>query len=115
MGFLKYCKTITFSTELPRKFNVFKFYRKIKRNQDDYEVIRKIGRGKYSEVFEGISVLTKKMTVIKVLKPVKKRKIKREIKILEILKGGPNIVELLDVVRDPASKTPSLVKNKHCK
>lgn len=23
-------------------------------NQDDYEVIRKIGRGKYSEVFDGI-------------------------------------------------------------
>jgi casein kinase II subunit alpha len=47
--------------------------------------------------------------VIKVLKPVKKRKIKREIKILQILQGGPNIVELVDVVRDPASKTPSLV------
>jgi casein kinase II subunit alpha len=45
------------------------------------------------------------------LKPVKKRKIKREIKILQILKGGPNIVELMDVVRDPASKTPSLVIN----
>jgi len=44
---------------------------------------------------------------IKVL--VKKRKIKREIKILEILKGGPNIIELLDVVKDPASKSPSLV------
>lgn len=25
-------------------------------NQDDYEIIRKIGRGKYSEVFDGISV-----------------------------------------------------------
>jgi hypothetical protein len=24
------------------------------RTQDDYEVIRKIGRGKYSEVFEGV-------------------------------------------------------------
>lgn len=55
--------------------------------------------------------MSKKKVVIKVLKPVKKRKIKREIKILEILKGGPNIVELLDVVRDPASKTPSLVRN----
>jgi len=43
------------------------------------------------------------------LKPVKKRKIKREIKILEILRGGPNIVELLDCVKDPASKSPSLV------
>lgn len=59
-------------------------------NQDDYEIIRKIGRGKYSEVFEGISVLNLKkvksinivQVVIKILKPVKKKKIKREIKIL---------------------------------
>ena len=39
--------------------------------------------------------------IIKVLKPVKKKKIKREIKILQNLAGGPNIVGLLDVVRDP--------------
>jgi hypothetical protein len=24
--------------------------------QDDYEVVRKVGRGKYSEVFEGVNV-----------------------------------------------------------
>jgi casein kinase II subunit alpha len=35
--------------------------------------------------------------------------IKREIKILQNLYGGPNIVTLLDVVRDDDSKTPSLV------
>lgn len=46
---------------------------------------------------------------IKILKPVKKKKIKREIKILENLRGGPNIIQLLDVVRDPNSKTPSLI------
>ena len=39
--------------------------------------------------------------IIKVLKPVKKKKIKREIKILQNLAGGPNVVSLLDVVRDP--------------
>src|ERR1700722_13782502 len=44
-----------------------------------------------------------------ILKPVKKKKIKREIKILQNLAGGPNIVALLDVVRDPASKIPSLI------
>lgn len=33
--------------------------------------------------------------------PVKKKKIKREIKILENLRGGPNIINLLDVVKDP--------------
>lgn len=41
--------------------------------------------------------------------PVKKKKIKREVKILQNLCGGPNIIRLLDVVRDPQSKTPSLV------
>lgn len=67
------------------------------------------GRGKYSEVFEGINVVNYQKCVIKVLKPVKKKKIKREIKILQNLAGGPNVVALLDVVRDNQSKTPSLV------
>ena len=47
--------------------------------------------------------------IIKVLKPVSKKKIKREIKILRNLTGGPNIVSLLDVVRDPLSRTNSLI------
>src|SRR5271154_3995962 len=77
--------------------------------QDNYEIVRKIGRGKYSEVFEGVNIMNNEKCVIKVLKPVKKKKIKREIKILQNLSGGPNIVALLDVVRDSQSKTPSLV------
>ena len=40
---------------------------------------------------------------------MKKKKIKREIKILQNLSSGPNIVKLIEVVRDPASKTPSLI------
>jgi casein kinase II subunit alpha len=43
------------------------------------------------------------------LKPVRAEKINREIKILQTLFGGPNIVKLYDVIRDPVSKTPSLV------
>jgi casein kinase II subunit alpha len=78
-------------------------------DQEEYEVIRKIGRGKYSEVFEGINVVNNTKCVIKILKPVKKKKIKREIKILQNMCGGTNIIQLLDVVRDPQSKTPSLV------
>ena len=37
-------------------------------NQDDYQVVRKLGRGKYSEVFEGINVLNNDKVVIKILK-----------------------------------------------
>jgi casein kinase II subunit alpha len=78
-------------------------------DQEDYEVIRKVGRGKYSEVFEGINIVNEERCVIKILKPVKKKKIRREIKILQNLCGGPNIIKLLDIVRDPQSKTPSLI------
>ena len=68
-----------------------------------------VGRGKYSEVFEGVNVSTNTRCIIKILKPVKKKKIKREIKILQNLCGGTNIIRLLDIVRDPQSKTPSLI------
>lgn len=78
-------------------------------NIDDYQLIRKLGRGKYSEVFEGVKTPQEKKCVIKILKPVKKKKIKREIKILENLRGGTNIINLLDVVKDPISRTPALV------
>lgn len=77
--------------------------------QENYEIIRKLGRGKYSEVYEGVNTTNDEKVVIKILKPVKKKKIKREIKILQNLANGPNIVKLLDVVRDNSSKTPSLV------
>jgi casein kinase II subunit alpha len=63
----------------------------------------------FPQVFEGINIANDEKCIIKVLKPVKKKKIKREIKILQNLAGGPNIVALLDVVRDPLSKIPSLV------
>ena len=76
---------------------------------DNYRVVHKIGRGKYSEVFEGVNTDNREQVCIKVLKPVRTVKIYREIKILQILYGGPNIVKLHDVARDEASKTPCLV------
>ncbi|XP_076168218.1 casein kinase II subunit alpha isoform X1 [Ptiloglossa arizonensis] len=77
--------------------------------QDDYQLMRKLGRGKYSEVFEAINVTNNEKCVVKILKPVKKKKIKREIKILENLKGGTNIITLQSVVKDPVSRTPALI------
>jgi hypothetical protein len=37
------------------------------------------------------------------------RQVKRELRVLSNLRGGTNIIELLDVVRDPQSKTPAIV------
>ena len=38
------------------------------RNQDDYQIVRKLGRGKYSEVFEAINITNNEKCVIKILK-----------------------------------------------
>ena len=77
-----------------------------------YAVVRKVGRGKYSEVFVGEDQRRpdgENTIIVKILKPVKKKKIKREIKILNNLRGGPNIINLLDTIRDPQSKTLALI------
>lgn len=78
-------------------------------SQDPYEVVSKVGRGKYSEVFSGLNVNTNSPCIIKVLKPVRLKKIKREIKILQNLRDGPNIIQLLDLVIEPETRTPSFI------
>lgn len=46
-------------------------------NMDSYKIISKIGRGKYSEVFEALCISNNQKCCIKLLKPVKPKKIKR--------------------------------------
>ncbi|XP_072385960.1 casein kinase II subunit alpha-like [Diabrotica undecimpunctata] len=70
---------------------------------NNYSLVRKLGHGKYSIVFEGHHENNDEKVVIKVLKPVRKSKIEREIKILECLKGGTNIIRLLSVVNIPTT------------
>ncbi len=60
-------------------------------------------------MFAGFKVSTGCKCVVKVLKPVKKKKIKREIKILQNLSGGINIIQLLDLTKDDVTKTPCLI------
>lgn len=76
---------------------------------DDYAITQKLGRGKYSEVFEAIYEPTRDTVVLKVLKPVKRKKIKREIKILDVLKGGVNIIKLLGVIYNEPLQITALV------
>lgn len=94
---------------LPVLTNNYKEYQLAYGLPDKYEVITKLGRGKYSDVFLGIDSENDTKVVIKILKPIKKEKIKREVMILKYLKEGPNIVQFIDIVRDPASRTPSLI------
>ena len=45
-------------------------------SQEPYEIVSKVGRGKYSEVFEAINVQTNERCIIKILKPVREKKIR---------------------------------------
>eukprot|EP00461_Guttulinopsis_vulgaris_P004511 UN04513 len=97
------------NANLPRKYWDYDNFATHWNEPDNYEVIRRLGRGKYSEVFEAVDVTTNRPCVVKILKPIKKKKIRREVLILSNLCGGPNIVELYDTVKDDASCTHSLV------
>lgn len=77
-------------------------------NIDDHRITQRMGKGKYSEVFEGRCVADNGKTVIKVLKPVKSTKISREILVLKNL-SHRNIIAMKDVVYDRATGLYSLI------
>lgn len=56
-----------------------------------------------------MNVKTNDKVVVKVLKPIRFKKICRECKVLENLKNGPNIIRLLSIVKDPPSNQISLI------
>lgn len=88
-----------------------------------YQAIRKIGKGKYSNVYHGIILTNASSTnashsnsntsfdgftkcVIKRLKPINLDRVKREVLILKDLQNGTisnNIIRFIDVVRVPAA------------
>jgi casein kinase II subunit alpha len=68
-----------------------------------------IGRGKYSNVYKCKSPEYDFPLVMKVFKPERTKRIRREILILKDLKDGPNIIPLLDVIKDQKEGNPTLV------
>jgi casein kinase II subunit alpha len=75
-----------------------------------YEILDWIGNGKYSDVFTGYRDKDySQLLAIKVLRPVRAEKYNREAKILMDLRGGPNIVDLVDIVQNPTTLQYSFV------
>lgn len=69
-----------------------------KGNAEDYQLIEKLGRGRYGEVFKAFNITNNEICAIKVLKPIRSDKVIREINVLNRVKRGPNIINLRDVV-----------------
>lgn len=75
---------------------------------DNYTLSHKVGRGRYSHVFQGTNIKNKQIVVLKILLPIKPSKIKREYHITKQL-NHPNIIGLVDIVRCPHLRTATLV------
>jgi casein kinase II subunit alpha len=88
------------------------------KSTDDYLLTRRLGAGKFSDVFEAVDVQLEKacqrkgtsppsgidpetMVVLKCLKPVAEQKIKRELLVLQHASKLPNLVRLLAIVVPP--------------
>uniref|UniRef100_A0A5S6QNV3 non-specific serine/threonine protein kinase n=1 Tax=Trichuris muris TaxID=70415 RepID=A0A5S6QNV3_TRIMR len=78
-------------------------------NATNYALGKEIGSGSFGEVFEGFNRISNERVVIKVLKPTRTARIKREVSILESLRGGVHIMTLLDVVKLKHPAGPAIV------
>ncbi len=47
----------------------FYYYKTNFRKQDDYEILNKIGQGRYSQVYDGLDIVNNRKVVLKILKP----------------------------------------------
>jgi len=84
---------------------------------DDYLLTRRLGTGKFSDVFEALAVCSRDQTpepteeqllcVIKCLKPVTERKIRRELLVLHRCRDIPNLARLQAVVLPQHRSTPA--------
>lgn len=52
----------------PREYWDYESYAVDWGQQEDYQLVRKLGRGKYSEVFEAINITNNEKCVVKILK-----------------------------------------------
>lgn len=76
-------------------------------SQADVQIIRYLDSGRFSNVFEGI--MDKVPVVIKVLKPTFMSKVKRELRMLEILQGIPGVIKLYGANKNIGCRTVSLI------
>jgi casein kinase II subunit alpha len=73
-----------------------------------YTLCKWVGSGRYSDVFISLQD-NQRRCAIKLLKPVNPDRVRRELKIISILQGHPNVLQLWDVVLDGRSGIPSLI------
>lgn len=78
---------------------------------DDFIITKKLGSGSFGEAFRGKNLTSNEEVVIKLYKfgKMKRRKMLREIAIVQRLCGHPNIIRLCHLIRQSLFGYPALV------
>ena len=76
-------------------------------SQEDVRIVRYLDSGRFSNVFEG--VMDELPVVLKVLKPTFMSKVKRELRMLEIVQGIPGVIKLYGATKNLGCRTVSLI------
>ncbi|XP_049622937.1 casein kinase II subunit alpha-like [Suncus etruscus] len=97
------------NTRRPLQFWDYRSYEVQWGQMYEYVLGQSIGKGGYGEVFEAVKVMTKEKVAIKLLLPTKEENIKREVKVLDMLRGGPNIINLVAAVKSHDREKVGLV------
>lgn len=78
---------------------------------EGYEVQGLLGKGKFSVVLLGLRVPSREKVAIKAYVTSTANNVRREVAILTLLRGGPNIQNLVELVQNPASNALCLVSD----
>lgn len=82
-------------------------------SQNDIEIVKYIDSGRFSTVFQAFIRKTLNgdlvPIVVKILKPTFVNKMKREIKLLELLNNSPGVIKLLGMSKNSGCQTVSLL------
>ena len=76
----------------------------------NYQLLERIGRGRYSHVYNALNVTNNSSCVVKKLLITDVSKIKRELKYLDLVRSGPNIIQKLVSFAEGALR-PDLHRN----
>jgi len=100
------------NSKKPRSYWDFKNFEINYSENSRYKIGKLLGAGHFGKVYQAVDQKTNKDVAIKVLNKLdhyRETVLKREILALKAVQGGPNIIQYLDLIRDPVTNMPSMV------
>lgn len=74
-----------------------------------YQYLKELGSGTFGTVYKALDLDTENYVCIKVIKPIVIEMAKKEIMAMNIMKGVPGAIQIIEVIHDPDTNQPAIV------